>query len=700
MKPQITLSTSRKSLHKLSIRQRSRVMSQVRKNVRLKNSHTCNVAQLNNSSLQNISTSSIVGCSSSNLDTLQNNIDICVNVYEDDTASCSSSISHDSETSSFSTSEEPSFSEHLASCFVENNITHSQGNSILSVLKKHTCFSNNLPTDVRSLLNTPRQRVVIYNVEPGQYIHFNLETEIIECLSSVSFIAVVRELELDFSTDGCSLDKSGSIHLWPIQCKVSNVKNIKSIVVGIYKGPQKPHDPNIFFEKFVVDVRAIMANGGINFHGSKIPIKLRCFIADAPARAFILNHRGHMSRYPCSKCKVSGTLSNGHYVFNGMNHPLRTDEEYVLCIDEDHHKEGTSPLSLLPIGMVSQVPFEYMHLVCLGVMKKLLSAWIQGKYSRISKLSGRDISRISDRLNILKQYCPTEFARRPRSLDVYSKYKATEFRQFLLYIGPVVMYSILNKHLYMHFLLLHGAIRVLVSKCPSRKQLKFAELALHKFVLRCDSLYGPNFNSYNVHGLLHLTDDVKRLGNLDSFSAFPYESNMSIFRKYCRKPNQPLQQFFNRMMEIRQHGLCQNLNSESSIRESMSHNTDKNNPHTKIQFNGIYLSIDLRDNCCILLDGSICIVINIVENNNSYNLIVKRFLEVDNFYNIGMESSAFQVYKCGNISRESITINCNEVNAKCYRMPLWENRSLDDSDSDEDDMESSKYIVAAMIHTE
>lgn len=106
---------------------------------------------------------------------------------------------------------------------------------------------------------------------------------------------------------------------------------------------------------------------------------------------------------------------------------------------------------------------------------------------------------------------------------------------------------------------------------------------MHKFVLRCNSLYGPNFNSYNVHGLLHLTDDVKRLGNLDSFSAFPYESNMSIFRKYCRKPNQPLQQFFNRMMEIRQHGLCQNFNIESSIRVSMSHNTDKNNPHyTKI----------------------------------------------------------------------------------------------------------------------
>lgn len=96
---------------------------------------------------------------------------------------------------------------------------------------------------------------------------------------------------------------------------------------------------------------------------------------------------------------------------------------------------------------------------------------------------------------------------------------------------------------------LHAAIRVLVSKSPSRQHLRFAELAIQKFVLRCEILYGPTFHTYNIHGLLHLTDDVKRFGSLDSFSAFPYENNMLIFRKYLRKPNQPLQQFFNRMAE-------------------------------------------------------------------------------------------------------------------------------------------------------
>jgi len=94
------------------------------------------------------------------------------------------------------------------------------------------------------------------------------------------------------------------------------------VVIGIYKGTQKPNDPNIFFNKFITDLRIIISNGGINFCGNKIPIKLRCFIADAPARAFILNHRGHMSFRACSKCKVSGTQIEGRCIFNGINHSL------------------------------------------------------------------------------------------------------------------------------------------------------------------------------------------------------------------------------------------------------------------------------------------------------------------------------------------------------------------------------------------
>lgn len=173
---------------------------------------------------------------------------------------------------------ELSFCERLSSCFVNNNLTHVQCNNILSVLRMHPCFST-LPKDVRTLLHTPRNRVIVSKIEPGEYIHFDLETKIIQYLTNVSSAVNIDHLEIDFNTDGCALDKSGSIHIWPIQVKIVNIQHTKPIVVGVYKGKEKPHDPNSFFEKFITDIRKIMVNGRINFHGNKIALRLRCFIA-------------------------------------------------------------------------------------------------------------------------------------------------------------------------------------------------------------------------------------------------------------------------------------------------------------------------------------------------------------------------------------------------------------------------------------
>lgn len=46
-------------------------------------------------------------------------------------------------------------------------------------------------------------------------------------------------------------------------------------------------------------------------------------------------------------------------------------------IQPEHHK-GTSILESLNIDMVKQVPLDYMHLVLLGVTKRVLSLWLRG----------------------------------------------------------------------------------------------------------------------------------------------------------------------------------------------------------------------------------------------------------------------------------------------------------------------------------
>lgn len=71
-------------------------------------------------------------------------------------------------------------------------------------------------------------------------------------------------------------------------------------------------------------------------------------------------------------------------------------------------------------------------------------------------------------------------------------------------------------------------------------------------MLLCEDIYGLTFLSYNIHGILHLVEDVLRFGPLDSYSAFPYENSMVYFTRMCRKPHLSLQQIAARRAEQEQ----------------------------------------------------------------------------------------------------------------------------------------------------
>lgn len=79
------------------------------------------------------------------------------------------------------------------------------------------------------------------------------------------------------------------------------------------------------------------------------------------------------------------------------------------------------------------------------------------------KPSFHPINQISDSLKLQSINIPGEFCRKPRSLVEAKRWKATEFRQFLLYTGRVVLKSILDKKIYLYFMSLHVAVRILCS---------------------------------------------------------------------------------------------------------------------------------------------------------------------------------------------------------------------------------------------
>lgn len=64
--------------------------------------------------------------------------------------------------------------------------------------------------------------------------------------------------------------------------------------------------------------------------------------------------------------------------------------------------------------------------------------------------------------------------------------------------------------------------------------------------------------------------------------------------------------------------------------------------------------------------------------------------------------SILGLYKCSALCNDIFFVNPNEVEAKCYRMPLFTCTSMyiSDSDEEEEDSETDQYIIAVIAHTE
>lgn len=189
-----------------------------------------------------------------------------------------------------------------------------------------------------------------------------------------------------------------------------------------------------------------------------------------------------------------------------------------------------------------------MHLVCLGITKKLISPWLINV-----RLPSWKIKNITCSLNKIKKCITNDFARKPRAIEEFKRLKATEFRQFLLYTGPVILKNVLPDDCYQHFMVFNVFLRILLRSKQSYKYLCYAQKLLEYVVKRFQQKYGCHFISHNIHGLLHLVDDYRLQEPLNNCSASTFENDMKELK---RMHETPLQQIVVRRYEER----CNNEN--------------------------------------------------------------------------------------------------------------------------------------------
>ncbi|KAK9710968.1 hypothetical protein QE152_g25718 [Popillia japonica] len=244
-------------------------------------------------------------------------------------------------------------------------------------------------------------------------------------------------------------------------------------------------------------------------HSTSYTIKLQKIICDAPAKSFVLGIKSFNGYSSCTKCIVDGDYMNGRVCFLQNNSTLRTDEYFKSKIYDDYHKAYT-PVEEIDIGLVTNVTLDYMHLVLLGIMKRLIQFWVKGNKSvRLPEQHGNAICKT---LQKMRASITPEFSRLPRPLYEIDKWKATELRQFLFYTGPIVLKDYLSREMYYHFLALHCGMRILASQDLCITYNVNARQSLEYFIKKFGTIYGHEHINHNVHNLIHLNDEVLKFG--------------------------------------------------------------------------------------------------------------------------------------------------------------------------------------------
>uniref|UniRef100_A0A1Y1LCB4 Uncharacterized protein n=1 Tax=Photinus pyralis TaxID=7054 RepID=A0A1Y1LCB4_PHOPY len=173
--------------------------------------------------------------------------------------------------------------------------------------------------------------------------------------------------------------------------------------------------------------------------------------------------------------------------------------------------------------------------------------------------------------------------------------------------------------------------------------MEYAEKLLLYFVKQYSTLYGECFMSYNVHNLIHVCDDVRKLGALDNYSAFKFENYMGNIKNKIKTGSNPLQQIFNRIMESNNRGdkVLQPIKASIIVYPKVV--TKKDQIHS-LEFKTFKLTCKEPNNCCLLENGNVALIHNFFKKNGLIFALMHKCTLRKDFFAVPCESSNFDIY--------------------------------------------------------
>lgn len=328
-------------------------------------------------------------------------------------------------------------------------------------------------------------------------------------------------------------------------------KDAIPILSTLYYGRGKP-ELGAFMSFFLSEYGQIRDNTFYTKWSDQTSVKLKCIIADAPCRAWLLGFQQFNARFGCSRCYIETSASK---------YPMNTSETLKLRTLAETEQIRKALPNVKHYGVINQTPFssildfdyinctliEYLHCAILGVTKNLFSNIILDSSwgTRAFINSTRPpLQYFNEKFQLILM--PTSI-KRFRTFAELSNYKSSEFENLLFYFSYPLFKDKLKPEFLLHILILASAISKLVQP-NSVEDITDATKEIDQFLKLINHLnYPDTLYRYNTHSLLHLADDAKRFGPLKKYNAYGYESFLGFLKRLVTSPTNVCQQIIYRV---------------------------------------------------------------------------------------------------------------------------------------------------------
>lgn len=292
-------------------------------------------------------------------------------------------------------------------------------------------------------------------------------------------------------------------------------------------------------------------------------------------------------------------------------------------------KGKSALLKLKYYDIVESTTIDYMHSVCIGVLKQSFAAWLDPINRSKPFYIRKKLKIINEKLELIK--VPKTINRRPGKIEHFKTWKAHEYRNFLLYFGPIVLKNVLPMPYYQHFLLLSYSIYTFLQNEISKEEFSAASFQILEYVDKFEILYKLESMNHNIHLASHIPNCVLANGPLWAYSAFNMENKNSQINRVIKGTKNIIQESANKYCIIQSNRKpTQNL-----IKKKYFRNLTNLNAKTLkyIQVNSLYYCTrkfgEKKLTCDFLVefrDKYFCEIVEIKETNgNLCFVLVKKF---------------------------------------------------------------------------